>query len=511
MKILHVSTASLVVLMLLPCAAMAGTVSVNSGPNLTPPGSFSASTLAATAPESDQAALTGGATITPPSSNSVSINMSGTFAADVNDLTTVAFTFTVDANVTGNTTYEINGSASPSSATNAPGGGHFSQTGPIAPGSNVYSMALPAPGPVKVATSGMFNLTLTFHFNAPASSAPGVAVAAPAPSAAAPGTIDVSIAGVLFQVSPTAATPPSSGGTPTPTSTPTPTPTLTPTPTPSPTASASPTPTPSPTPSSALLLNLSTREDVQTGNGVLIGGFIITGANPKPVVIRGLGPSVILPGGGTVLADPVLELHEPDGTVVTNDNWTENNQTDQGVLTSNHLAPSSPLESALVANLDPGSYTAIVSGKNGSTGVGLVEVYDLGSGSDSQLANLSSRGLVQTGEDVMIGGFILGPTDATTSAIVVRAIGPSLTALNVPGALADPALELHDGNGTTIASNDNWIDGPDAQTIADDGLAPTSDLESALLLNSPPAAFTAVVSGVNGSTGVALVEVYDLR
>ena len=495
MKLLRLTSLSCAALFLVPLAARAGTVTVNSGPNLTPPGSFTLSTIAATDPQPDQAEITGGATITPPTSNSVSINMSGTFAAAVDDLTTVAFTFTVDSNVTGNTTYEINGSANPSAATNAPGGGHFSATGPILAGSNVYSMALPPPGPVKVATSGTFNLTLTFHFNVPAGATPARELAAPAPSAAAPGTINVSIAGVLFQVSPTAATPPSPGATPPPTPTPTP----------------SPTPNPSPTPTSALLVNLSTREEVETGSDVLIGGFIITGANPKQVVIRGLGPSVILTGTGTVLADPVLELHKPDGTVISNDNWMDNNATDQGVLTSNGLAPTSPLESALVATLDPGPYTAIVSGKNGGTGVGMVEVYDLATTSGSELANLSSRGIVQTGEEVMIGGFILGPPAATSAAIVVRALGPSLTAMNVPGALADPNLELHDSNGTLIASNDNWMDGPDAQTIADDNLAPTSELESALLLNSPPAAFTAVVSGVNGATGVALVEVYDLR
>ena len=352
------------------------------------------------------------------------------------------------------------------------------------PGEHVYSAALPPPGPSKTSGSGTFNLTLTFHFNAPTSQP---AQESPSPSSATAGTINVTIGGVLLQVAPAAATPPAPGATPTPT------------------------PIGTPPPNSALLVNLSTRADVQTNDNVLIGGFIISGTGTKEVVLRGIGPSLPLTGTSPLLADPVLELHLPDGSIVSNDNWMDNSTADQAVLTSNALAPSNDLESALVAHLNPGTYTVILSGTNSGTGVGLVEVYDLGTTSGSELANLSSRGKVEAGENVMIGGFILGPSTAISSSVVVRALGPSLTSTGVTDALSDPTLELHDSNGALIAANDNWADGPDAQAITDAGLAPTNALESALLLTSPPAAVTAVVGGHNGVTGVALVEIYNLR
>ncbi len=468
----------------MPWFLSAGTVNVTAGPNFAPTGSFTENSIVANDPMTDQAALAAGATVTPPGSNSASIDFSGTYAADVGDLISVAYTFSVDSNVTGNTTFEISGSANPSTSTDAPGGGHFAETGTIMPGEHLYSAALPPPGPSKTSGSGTFNLTLTFRFNAPTSQP---AQESPSPSSAAAGTINVTIGGVLFQVAPTAATPPAPGATP------------------------SPTPVGTPPPDSALLVNLSTRADVQTNDNVLIGGFIISGTGTKEVVLRGIGPSLSLADTGSLLADPVLELHMPDGSIVSNDNWTDNSTVDQVVLTSNQLAPSNNLESAIVANLNPGTYTVILSGKNSGTGVGLVEVYDLAITSGSELANLSSRGKVEVGENVMIGGFILGPSTATSSSVVVRALGPSLASTGVTDTLSDPYLELHDSNGALLASNDNWGDGPDAQAINDAGLAPTNGLESALLLTSPPAAVTAVVSGQNGATGVGLVEIYNLR
>jgi len=224
--------------------------------------------------------------------------------------------------------------------------------------------------------------------------------------------------------------------------------------------------------------------------------------------LRAIGPSLANFGITDPLADPVLELHAGDGTLITtNDNWTTS--PDMADIEATGLAPTNDLESAIIQTLDPGLYTAVVSGKNGGTGVGLVEAYDLDSSVASQLGNLSTRGFVDVGNNVMIGGFILGPDDALDANILVRAIGPSLAAFGVTDALADPDLELHDANGALIASNDNW-NTPPAPDIEATGLAPTNDLESAILMALAPGGYTAVVSGVGDTTGVALVEVYRL-
>ncbi len=253
------------------------------------------------------------------------------------------------------------------------------------------------------------------------------------------------------------------------------------------------------------LLNISTRLEVQAGDNVLIGGFIVTGTLPKKVIVRGIGPSLGSQGVGGALADPILELHKPDGTVITNDNWKDSQEAE---IVATTVPPSNDLEPAIVATLDPGNYTAVVSGKNGGTGIALVEAYDLDNTVDSQLANISTRGFVQTDDNVMIGGFILG-TD--TSTVALRAIGPSLADSGVTGALADPFLELHDGNGVLLASNDNWQTSPDKQVFIDNGIAPTSAKESVILGVLAPGAYTAIVRGVNGGTGVALVEAYNLK
>ena len=168
------------------------------------------------------------------------------------------------------------------------------------------------------------------------------------------------------------------------------------------------------------------------------------------------------------------------------------------------------LESAIVATLDPGEYTTIVTGKDGGTGVALVEVYDLDGAGGSQLANISTRGFVQSGDDVMIGGFILAASTANGK-VVVRAIGPSLAAANVPNPLSDPVLELHDSDGAIVAANDNWMDGPDAQAITALGLAPANTKESAVLANLPSGSYTGIVKGVGGATGVGLVEAYTVQ
>ncbi|MGI8955455.1 MAG: plastocyanin/azurin family copper-binding protein [Chthoniobacterales bacterium] len=264
------------------------------------------------------------------------------------------------------------------------------------------------------------------------------------------------------------------------------------------------TPTPSPTPSQPL--NISTRMEVRTEDQVLIGGFIITGNAPKEVILRAIGPSLAGSGIPNPLADPVLELHGADGSLITtNDNWKD---TQQSEIEAAGFQPQDDLESAILSTLDPGSYTAIVSGKDGGTGVGLVEGYDLDEAADSQFANISTRGFVETDSNVMIGGFILGGSNGDAN-VLIRAVGPSLTQFGVADALADPSLELHDGNGALIQSNDNWKDTQQSEIEATK-LQPQNDLESAIFATLAPAAYTAIVVGKGGLTGVALVEVYRL-
>jgi len=249
--------------------------------------------------------------------------------------------------------------------------------------------------------------------------------------------------------------------------------------------------------------NISTRLDVGTGDNVLIGGFIVTGTEAKEVVVRGIGPSLTVPGA---LADPTLELHDSTGaTIATNNDW-QLNANKQAIIDAG-LAPTNDKESALLMTLAPGPYTAIVQGVGGTTGVALVEVYDLDRSVDSKLANISTRGLVQTGDNVMIGGVIILGTSNTD--VVVRAIGPTLAAVGVSGVLDDPILELHDKDGNLITTNDNWKDTQETQIEAT-GLAPMDDRESAILATLSPDSYTAIVRGQNDTNGVALVEAYNL-
>lgn len=260
------------------------------------------------------------------------------------------------------------------------------------------------------------------------------------------------------------------------------------------------------------LLNISTRMRVQAGDNSLIAGFIITGNDPKKVIIRGIGPS--LSGVGGVLSDPVLELHQGSVTLATNDDWKTSQRAEIEATT---IPPSNDLESAIVTTLNPGSYTAILSGKNGGTGVGVVEVYDLAQAANSELANISTRGFVETNDNIMIGGLIVGGNNAGGKAtVLVRAIGPSLASSGLQGVLPDPTLELHDGNGATMATNDNWKVNDQTQqsqeaAIKSTTIPPSNDLESAIVATLSPGAYTAVVRGKNGGTGVALVEVYNLH
>jgi hypothetical protein len=262
------------------------------------------------------------------------------------------------------------------------------------------------------------------------------------------------------------------------------------------------------TPSQAM--NISIRARVETGNNVLIGGFIITGTAPKKVIIRAIGPSLSRHGLSNVLADPTLELHDRNGALLqSNDNWqADPSQASQ--ISAAGLAPSSNLESAIIATLQPGRYTAIVRGKNSGQGIALAEVYDLEPATDSQLGNISGRSYVQTNNDVMISGFIIG-NNIGASTVIVRAIGPSLARSGLSNVLADPTLELHDGNGALLRSNDNWQDDADqAARITAAHLAPSNSRESAIWASLAPGNYTAIVRGKNNGVGIGLAEVYSL-
>ena len=306
--------------------------------------------------------------------------------------------------------------------------------------------------------------------------------------------------------------------TPTPTPTPIPTPTPPSTPTPSPGATPTPTSTPASTPGS--LANISTRLLVGTGNNVLFAGFIIQGSGSKTVLIRSAGPSLTSFGVPGALGNPQLELHDANSTIGTNDNW----QTTQlgGVINSDQVAaiqnsgapPSDPAEPAIIATLPAGAYTAIVQGTGGTEGVATVEVYDLSPNNGTTLANISTRGFIQTGDNVMIGGFIIGGQSLKVIAI---AVGPSLIPFGISNALTNPRLELHDVNGT-LAGNDNWqttqlggiVTSDQSAAIQNSGVAPGNPAESAIIATLPPGSYTAIAQGVSGEIGVGVIQVYAL-
>jgi hypothetical protein len=252
------------------------------------------------------------------------------------------------------------------------------------------------------------------------------------------------------------------------------------------------------------LLNISTRMEVQTGNSVLIGGFIVGGSGSMQILLRALGPTLQNFGVAGFLTDPTLELHDGSGNLLKfNDNWKD---TDEAEIMATGLAPPNDLESAILDTFTPGNYTGIVRGKNNTTGVALIEAYDLSKLVGITLTNISTRGFVDINQNVMIGGFISGNGIVR---VIIRALGPTLSQFGVPNVLADPTLELHDANGAIIATNDNWKDTQQAEIQAS-GKAPPNDLESAIIAVRPAANSTAIVQGKNGTTGNALVEVYIL-
>lgn len=255
----------------------------------------------------------------------------------------------------------------------------------------------------------------------------------------------------------------------------------------------------------AILHNISDRAFVQTGEDVVIGGFIIDGIVDKKVALRAIGPSLAAAGVSEALADPFLQILDSSGAVVgSNDDWNVPGQQ----LEAFGLAPTDPREAALVTTLKPGAYSAIVSGQKGSAGVALFELYDL-EAAKGRIANVSTRSRVEPGENVMIGGFILGGTTGAQK-VIIRAIGPSLVASGVGDALLNPRLDVYDGYGSVVASNDNWRSSQETEIIAT-GLAPADNREAAIVSSFIQGAYSVVIQGSTGGSGVALFEVFALN
>jgi hypothetical protein len=272
---------------------------------------------------------------------------------------------------------------------------------------------------------------------------------------------------------------------------------------------STPTPTPTPTATPTTLANISTRLRVETGDNALIGGFIVTGTQNKKVIIRGIGPSL---GLADQLANPTLELYSGQTLLKANDDWMNSSPADKQAIIDSTIPPTNELESAIVATL-PASpsgagYTAVLRGVNNGTGIGVIQIYDLDRSVDSKLANISTRGFVARGDNILFAGTIV--LGQAPQKVIIRALGPSVPA---PGAMADPTLELRDGNGGLLDMNDNWVDSPNKQAIIDSTVPPTKDAESAIVYNLPAngANYTAIVRGAGGTTGIAVVEVYALN
>jgi hypothetical protein len=263
-------------------------------------------------------------------------------------------------------------------------------------------------------------------------------------------------------------------------------------------------------PDAPVLKNLSTRGLIGTDENLMIGGFIVQGSGPATVILHAIGPSlgaISIPGP---LFDPTLTVYDSNqNQIAMNDDWFTS--PDAETIASFHLDPANSRESALYLTLQPGAYTAVVQSFSSpqsppTTGLGLFELYDL-STSGGRAGNISTRGQVLGGDNVLIGGVIIGGTDPKT--VIVRAIGPSLGAAGIANPLSDPALDLHDSDGVIVQSNDDWQQGADAQLITEANLAPANAKEAALFATLNPGAYTAIVTGVGGVTGIALVEVYD--
>lgn len=251
--------------------------------------------------------------------------------------------------------------------------------------------------------------------------------------------------------------------------------------------------------------NISTRMRVGSGDNAMIAGFIIAGSQSKKVIIRGMGPSLGAVGVQGALTDPFLELHDGTGAIIaTNDNWQQAPNTNE---IPSGFAPGDPRESVIVTTLMPGSYTAVVRGAHGETGVGIAETYDLTQSAASKLANISTRGFVETGDGAMIGGLIMSGGSAK---VIVRAIGPSLQSVGIANSLQDPTLELINGNGASVATNDNWQQAPNVNEIPS-GFSPSDPRESVIVTMLSAGNYTAIVRGKNNTVGIAVVEAYNLQ
>jgi carboxypeptidase family protein len=394
--------------------------------------------------------------------------------------------------------------ASPAASATATASPTATSTAAASPSATATATASPTPTATATASSTVTPAaTASPSATATATAtASATAIATASPSATATATASPSA---------TATATASPGATATATASPTATATATASPSASPTATATATPTGSPSP--AQLLNISTRSDVQTGDHIAIAGFIIKGTGSgnvlKTILVRAQGPSVSSNGNPVPgrLTDTTLELRNQAGGLIRfNDDWKESQRTE---IEQTGLAPKDDKESAIVQSLPEGTYTAVLRGKN-STGIGLVEVFDVSNNSEPHLANISTRSLVETGDKVMIGGLIAGPSNRGNTPVVIRALGPSLTSRGVADALPNPTLELHDQNGTIIAVNDDWQTDANASQVQSVGLAPDDPKESALYRVLGPTAYTAVVRDAGGATGIGLVEVYNL-
>jgi hypothetical protein len=259
--------------------------------------------------------------------------------------------------------------------------------------------------------------------------------------------------------------------------------------------------------------NISTRTNFPVGNEILIGGFIIRDGNAKRLAVRAIGPSLGAAGIPNPMANPTLELRDANQTLIaSNDNWVDS--PDRELLTALGLAPSSDAEAAVILNVPSGAtnngYTALVRSADGGPGVGLVEVFDLDTAAGSTILNLSTRGEVGAGDNVMIGGFITGGADDRR--LVVRAIGPSLTQFGVDRALQNPRLELRNAQGVMVTSNDDWQNDPGAAEIQSFGLSPSDSRESATILTLPSGGYTVIISGSGEQpSGVALIEIFQVQ
>ena len=241
----------------------------------------------------------------------------------------------------------------------------------------------------------------------------------------------------------------------------------------------------------------------------MIAGFIIQGNEPKPVLLRAMGPSLAAFGIDNVLLDPVLELRDSSSSLMTNDNWMDS--PDRAQFEGGPFQPSDERESIVLGSLAAGNYTALLTGKDNTSGVGIVEVYDRDQAADAALANISTRGFVETGNNVMIGGFILGGSTNNTR-VALRGVGPSLAQFGLNPVLEDPTLELRDANGVLLVANDDWLsDSTSAAMLTANGLGLGDPKESGIFTSLPPGQFTAILAGKDGGIGIGLIEVYNLK